>query len=781
MTTSTQKHWLIAASHLALGVIASNFSLAQTTHPETHNAASQVTGQEARNFGDNRADKQIAGNTLNQLDIITVIGTRNITDVAGSITYIAPEELAIQNYTDINRILRTVPGVNLQEEDGYGLFPNIGIRGSGTERSAKVLILEDGVPIAPAPFAAPAAYYFPSVGRINAVEVTKSVGAVKYGPITTGGTIQFFSTPIPTKTAASATILTSSLGRTTAHAWAGSRIESEALPFDVGFVLETYQENAEEGFKQIDIGSTGFSVEDYMAKLGFYSKDNARFDQSLTLKYLYSGRDADETYLGLTLEDFERTPFLRYRASQLDNFTSTQETLQATHNIALSDNIQLTTLAYRTDFARNWIKLDEFDNSQLSGLGACNSLNEILVTPTLCTQEFEVLVGADGFTSPDDVLGLRHNNRTYYAQGIQSALGFDFQTGGLEHYLVTSVRYHEDFVDRFQQTDRFRIDNGTLVRTTDNAPGTQANRLSSARSIALYVEDRITAGAWQVTAGLRYEEIDTDQVRWSTPDRNLAPSSIRENAFNEFLPSLGIIYDVNDKLSLLAGVARGFAIPGPSNRSADAERSVAYEFGGRYNNDLFSFEAIGFFNDYSNLIATCTNASGGSECDIGDSDNAGAANVFGLEITAATDLGGSFEHISLPLNLVYAYTNTELLSSVDSDIFGDVNVGDEIPYVPEHQITLSGGVIGEVWGVNASLNYVSQARDVPGQGPVAITERIDARTLVDVAVYYDLKAGIRLHLKADNVFDTVYLAGRRPYGVRPGKPREIFAGLSLDF
>jgi len=717
---------------------------------------------------------------LSGLDIITVVGVKQTKHIAGAVTYIAPEILKIQNYTDINRILRAVPGMNLQEEDGFGLRPNIGMRGSGTDRSSKVLILEDGVPMAPAPFSAPAAYYFPRVARMHAVEVTKGTGAVKYGPITTAGAIQFFSTPIPEKTAAHVTALTSDLGRTSLHTWAGGRLKSDTLPIEIGVLLETYQDKAD-GFKQIDIGETGFSLADYVAKLGFYAKDGAQFEQQLILKYQSSAEISNETYLGLTASDFERNPFYRYAASQIDQMNADHKTYQATHNIKFSDAVQLTTLAYRTEFARNWEKLDRFDNSSLSGSSSCDSLNEILVAPTICEQELQVLTGPQGYTSPDDVLGIRQNNRTYYTQGIQTALGVKFGTGELAHNLVVSARYHEDAVDRFQEQDQYRIENGIVVKTTDNEPGTQANRLSNSKSLAVYAEDVIAIGPWNVTIGLRYEDIKSQQLRWSSPERNIAPSSVRANANNVFLPSFGVVFDISDHLSVLAGAYRGFALPSVSARTAENEVSTSFETGGRYNNDIFQMEAIGFFNDYKNLIAACTNSSGGSECVIGDSDNAGAARVYGLEFTAKTDFAINMDGLSLPVNLVYSYTGTELLNTVNSAIYGNVTAGDEIPYVPVHQLTLNTGFIKSNWGINATLNYVSEARNVPGQSAIPNDQLVEARTLADIAAYYDLRDGVRLHLKADNVFDTVYIAGRRPYGVRPGKPREIFAGISLDF
>ena len=105
-----------------------------------------------------------------EIEVLTIIGaSKTINDVAGSAYLIDNERIQEFEYADINRILRDVPGLYLQEEDGFGQRPNIGIRGSGSDRSSRIALLEDGVLIAPAPYSAPSAYYFPTAKRMQSI------------------------------------------------------------------------------------------------------------------------------------------------------------------------------------------------------------------------------------------------------------------------------------------------------------------------------------------------------------------------------------------------------------------------------------------------------------------------------------------------------------------------------------------------------------------------------------------------------------------------------------
>src|SRR5690606_7373524 len=196
--------------------------------------------------------------------------------MSGSAHVVTEEQLEEFAQTDIHRILREVPGVYVREEEGYGLRPNIGIRGSGAERSSKISLMEDGVLMAPAPYADPAAYYFPTAGRMSAVEVLKGPEALRYGPFTVGGALNLVSTPIPEQSGGR---LLTEVGTYGEKRVIGSYGQSSDT---VGWLLETVQHEAD-GFQDIDRSSrdAGLDIEDYVVKLRLNSDRDARYYQQL--------------------------------------------------------------------------------------------------------------------------------------------------------------------------------------------------------------------------------------------------------------------------------------------------------------------------------------------------------------------------------------------------------------------------------------------------------------------------------------------------------------------
>ena len=99
-----------------------------------------------------------ADDEVEEIESVSIIGSKeDLKNLAGSGAIISNEDLEIAMDTDIQKILTAVPGVYMRTEEGYGLRPNISIRGTAIERSGKVTIMEDGVLVAPSPYTSSAA------------------------------------------------------------------------------------------------------------------------------------------------------------------------------------------------------------------------------------------------------------------------------------------------------------------------------------------------------------------------------------------------------------------------------------------------------------------------------------------------------------------------------------------------------------------------------------------------------------------------------------------------
>ena len=718
--------------------------------------------------------------------VIIVTARRDIADVGGSVQYLDEEALETFSYSDVNRTLRQTPGVYLQEEEGFGLRPNIGIRGSGNDRNSRITVMEDGVLIAPAPYAAPAAYYFPRMARITGVELAKGPAAIMYGPLTTGGALNLFSTPIPEREEGDASarfdVLGGEYGAFRGHAVGGGWFDV-APGLQLGGMIELLRESSD-GFKELDSGGdTGFEIDDVVARFGLRTAPGARLPQSLEFKFQHSEETSDETYLGLTLADFNADPLRRYRGSQVDQMNVEHDTYQLTHRLDFSPNVDLTTIVYRTETARVWYKLNDVRNSANT---AWVGISAVLDDPTSFADQYDILVGAPGFTSSLSAGGdlrVRNNNRAYYAQGIQSVLGLEFETGALTHDLQLSARYHQDEEDRYQQDDRYHMVDGAMVLTTPGPPGSQDNRIGEAEAWALFARDTIEWGAWTIVPGIRYETIDLTQTNYGTanPTRS-GPGSVSERNVDVWIPGIAATYRLNDAWRVFAGVHRGFSSPAPGS-SVDPETSWNYEAGVRYGADALSFEATAFVSDYENLVGTCTASTGGG-CTIGDQFEGGEVDVRGLELMASYDAGEALGwSIAVPLALIYTYTQGEFQSSFASSFspWGAVIAGDELPYLPEHQLTFNAGLEAARWRANLTVNYVSEARAEAGQGSIPANERVDERVLLDIAGEFDLTDNLALFVTATNLTDEIYNVGFAPAGARPGAPRTVMGGVRIAF
>ena len=698
---------------------------------------------------------------------VNVVGHSSaIGRMPGAARIIEPAEMQkLQIATDdVHQMLRQIPGLNIQEEDGYGLRPNIGMRGTGTDRSSKITMMEDGILIAPAPYSAPAAYYAPVPGRMESLEVRKGSSQVKYGPITTGGVLNYVSRSIPSDLRARGSVAAGGdrTGKVSVNVGDAYR--------NAGWLVETFQLR-NNGFKRLDGGgNTGTDLEDYMGKLRFNTTPTATRYQEVEFKAGRTEQVGRETYLGLTDEDFGRTPLRRYAASQRDVITSTHKQYQVRYLFA-QRNWDVTTVGYRNDFHRSWYKLESVLGS---GLGA------VLAAPDRFAQHMALLTGADSAAS---ALVIRNNNRTYYGAGVQSVLGISLSGPRLQHKIEAGLRYHRDEEDRFQHDDAYQMAAGRMALTRAGAPGSQTNQVVGASAVALFVSDTVTAGNWSFAPGVRVETIDFERIDYSRADpARIAGASTLDTSVNVVVPGVGATYEVRPGAVIVGGVHRGFAPPGPGLAAETRpEESINYEIGTRLERGGVRGELIGFFNDYSNLLGRDTLSAGGT----GDGDlfNGGEALTAGLEASLDWNpLAAEGRVFALPVRLSYTFTRAEFRDDFQSSYgpWGTVRTGDDLPYVPRHQFNASVDLDRGIWRARLDATYVGRMRTTAGQGTFVPAASTDAHVVLGLSGEYALGGAAALFASVQNLADRHYVVSRHPAGVRPGLPRSFLAGVKFD-
>ena len=173
-----------------------------------------------------------------------------------------------------------------------------------------------------------------------------------------------------------------------------------------------------------------------------------------------------------------------------------------------------------------------------------------------------------------------------------------------------------------------------------------------------------------------------------------------------------------------------------------------------------------------------TDSTGGGG-QIGDQFDGGEVVVSGLELSTGYDISG--DRFTFPFSLRYTWTTeAEFKNSFDSgfDPWGQVEVGDELPYIPEHQLRLAAGLEHERFNVNLAANYVGRMRSKAGQGVFLPEETIDSHVVMDLVAAFSLTQKLATYVKIDNLLDETYIAARRPAGVRPGLPRTAYVGIT---
>jgi Fe(3+) dicitrate transport protein len=673
--------------------------------------------------------------------------------IPGSVEVLNQQTLDSARPFNFNEALRKFTGVAVRDEEGFGLRPSISIRGLDPNRSAKVLLLEDGVPLGMAPYGDSDAYYHPPIERYQGIELLKGSGQIAHGPNTLGGLLNYL-TPNPPADGVhgSVTLTGGNRGYFNGYGSIGASFGKGAGR--TGFMVD-YLHKRGDGARE----NMFFKLNDVLVKSVTQLDKDAR--QMLTFKGTYYGEDSNLTYSGLIEAEYAANP--RFNPFKNDYFYGDRWGGSALYTNAINSRAVLTATVYGANFNRDWWRQSSNSDQRPNrrGFNGCNGLAEL---NTLCGNEGRL--------------------RNYSTFGIDPRLKVSSRLGESD----LGFRWHTETQNRLQQNNNTLGPNGrTGVTSEDNQRKNQA--------LSGYAQHRFLFGKLSLTPGLRVEHVNLERT-----NRLVVPAVVGKTDLTQVIPGLGVAFSPRQQVTVFAGVHRGFAPPRPADiisgtggvLELDPELSWNYEIGVRsLPMKGLRLDAAFFRLDYQNQIVPA-NLSGGVGATL---TSAGATLHQGFEFAGRVDSGtlansphNLYFRVAVTLIPTAEYRGAARFSSVGG--FSNVSIiGNRLPYAPERAVNLNLGY-SHPNGLDALLEYVFVSDqfgdDLNTIAPSANGQRglIPGYGVWNATLNYRLggvdRVAPTLFVTAKNLTDDTFIVDRRR-GLMPGIPRLVQAGLKFRF
>lgn len=693
----------------------------------------------------------------------------SLNEVPGSIERISRQTLENARVFNFSEALRKVSGVNVRDEEGFGLRPNIGIRGTNPTRSTKVLLLEDGIPLSYAPYGDNASYYHPPVERYEAIEVLKGSGQIAYGPQTIAGVINYITPNPPQKPGFSFKLEGGNRSFFNGGAGFGGT-------FGKFGTIVNFNHKQGDGSRE----NTNFKLYDLASKATFAIDPR----NSLTAKFTILREDSNLTYTGATDAEFAADP--RGNIFKNDFFYGRRYGFSLQHAGVLTSRISLITNFYSNYFSRDWWR--QTSNSSERPFRLFRPTD-----PSNPISDADCLSLADLNTT----CGNRGNLRDYLTIGVEPRLNINFDLGAVRNETNIGFRIHRENQNRLAKY-------GDLPTSRDGFVA--ENNKRKALAYSAFIQHRFIWKDFAFTPGVRIENINYER---SNRLFNSGAGVTGETSLTQVVPGFGVAYSGLKNTTLFAGVHRGFAPPRVEDvvtdlggvRDLDSELSWNYEIGVRTRPLRGLDLAATFFrNDYQNQIVAASIASGTQFT------NGGETLQQGSEFAGSIDSGTLFNSPhNFYVRTAYTYLPVaefrgDRLSTVTSagilsvycpaarrfSATGCIITGNRLPYVPKTQLTTSVGY-SHPRGVDAFIENMYIGRqfgdDLSAVNPTPNGQlgAIPAQTYWNATANYRVEAWkSTFFVTVKNLFDRTFIVDRSR-GILPSQGRLVQAGVKVAF
>lgn len=487
----------------------------------------------------NLGDVEVQGEWLGESSV------ENVKTYSGARTVVTVEELQKIAALNIEDALRVIPGVQIQDETGTGVLPNISIRGLSPRRSTDLNVLVNGIPAAIAPYSHTGFSLFPiTMETIETIDVVRGGAAVHYGPNNVGGVVNFITKGIEVEPS-------TTLKNTTR--FSNGNMLNDTYVRTGGFVSENLglqlQYNTINGESSRDHSDT--TVNNIVFDSEYYPNDNSEL--KFNLQYYTAKAELPGALLPDAYKEDSSSSQRPY-----DEFDGETTRTSIVYKINPSSN---------TEF--NWMNFAQ--NSKRKFDWGWNTTGS-------------------GFT-PLTEDSVRSADREITVLGTEPR--FTIKTGN--HEITFGARYVNEDVDYLLDQTKFSDNITTVIR--DWKIKTSA--------IAGYVSDTMSFmdGDLSITPGLRYEKVNSDFGDNLSTDSN--DDKIKN--MSSFLPGLSIGYQASPSVFLFANSQKSLKSPQVAQVRKDgdlgAQLAWNYELGLRYDvNDMFSINSTVYRIDYKDQI-----------------------------------------------------------------------------------------------------------------------------------------------------------------------------------
>ena len=478
--------------------------------------------------------------------VVNAVSNSYSTKYEGSNFIINSKDIELTRPIGTEEVLKKVSGVNVSGDMGISNRLNVGIRGSYPRRSVNILLLEDGTPIAPAPYLSPEAYYNPPSDRLDGIEILKGADILSYGANTMYGVVNYITKKPPVKPTLGLNIVGGENGYHSEYFTYGgtwNKIGAELQILNKGF----------NGFQQ------NSSSDIFNTTLKLYAELSKR--SSFYLKLNYHQEKSVATYSGLTPYTFNKDP--KQNPFDADDLISKRYAVDVMHNYKLSENTLLSTKIYASQFQRDWWRQE---NIVISGSSAATYLKDNVLNDRydyLNDQTFEsndyIRVGklVNGKEST------RARNRTFKFAGLQETFKYTLSREQFKMNFEVIAKVHlEGFNNVEIKNDSSRFSRSGVM---------DRDQYYELQAYSAVIKDKLTFNnKFSLTPYLRYELVEMrsfDKLAIAKMSNNNGSKNFGslKNTYSSFIPGASLSYNFlktqKHNLALFAGIYKGYNAP----------------------------------------------------------------------------------------------------------------------------------------------------------------------------------------------------------------------------